>query len=77
MPWGIDREGQALRVHILAPMEGEWERLMDELQDNLTPLRKAVYMPSQVTGGTATDADMLKIVWQSLVDLGIPILTPR
>jgi hypothetical protein len=64
-------------VNILAPMEGEWEALMDELEANLDPPPKAIYMPTQVTGGTKTDQDMLKIVWQSLNDVGIPILTPR
>jgi hypothetical protein len=77
MPWGIEREGSALRVNILAPMAGEWEPLMDELQASLDPRPKAVYMPSQVTGGTQVDADMLKIVWRSVSDLGIPILNPR
>jgi hypothetical protein len=77
MPWGIDREGSALRVHILAPMEGEWQALMDNLGAHMTPTPLAVYMPSHVTGGTSADADQLTMIWQSLTDLGIPILPPR
>ncbi len=77
MPWKIQREASAVRVQIEAPMGGEWERLMDEIQATLQPVPLAVYLPSKVQGGTKTDADMLKILWQSLVDLGIPILNPN
>ena len=77
MPWEIQREASAVRVHILAPMEGEWQALMDELEANMTPVPLAVYMPSQVTGGTASDADQRKIIWRGLTDLGIPTLPPR
>ena len=50
---------------------------MDELQLNLEPMPKAVYLPARLPGGSRTDADMLKIIWQSLSDLGVPIFTPR
>jgi hypothetical protein len=58
-------------------MDGEWEALMDELQANLKPMPKAVYLPVRLPDGSRTDADMLKIIWQSLSDLGVPIFTPR
>ena len=77
MPWGIQREASAVRVQIEAPMGGEWERLMDEIQANLKPMPLAVYLPSKLPNGTKTDADMLKILWRSLTDLGIPILNPH
>jgi hypothetical protein len=77
VPWAIEREGSALRVQIQPPMDGEWETLMDELQANLKPMPKAVYLPTRLSDGTRTDADMLKIIWQSLTDIGVPILTPR
>jgi hypothetical protein len=64
-------------IQIEAPMGGEWERLMDEIQPNLKPVPLAVYLPSKVQDGTKTDADMLKILWRSLTDLGIPILNPK
>jgi hypothetical protein len=76
MPWGIDREGSALRVHILPPMEDEWDALTDELQRQLDPKPVAVYIPSHIVGGTEADADMLKIVWGSLQNAGIVILPP-
>jgi hypothetical protein len=76
MPWGVEREGSTLRVHILPPMEGEWEPLTDELQRQLDPKPVAVYIPSYIVGGTQEDADMLKTVWSSLRDAGIVILPP-
>jgi hypothetical protein len=77
MPWRIERDGSAVRVDISAPMEGEWKPLMEALYDQPHDKPKAVYMASQVTGGTATDARELKIVWASLAYLSIPILAPR
>ena len=77
MPWEIQREASAVRVQIEAPMGGEWERLMDEIQASLKPVPKAVYLPSRLPSGTKTDADMLKILWRSLTDLGLPILNPQ
>lgn len=77
MPWGIEKEGSTLRVHILAPMTGEWDALEDELQTHLKPVPLAVYIPSQVTGGTGDDARRLAGIWRSLTDLGIVIRTPQ
>ena len=76
MPWGIEREGSTLRVNILAPMDGEWEALMNELQRQLGSKPAAVYIPSHVVGGTHQDGDMLKTVWGTLRDAGIVILPP-
>jgi hypothetical protein len=77
MPWEIQREGSALRIKIDAPMGAQWEALMYEVHSNLKPIPKAVYLPARLPDGTRTDADMLKILWQSLNDLGVPILSPR
>jgi hypothetical protein len=77
MSWGTERDGSALRVQIQPPMAGEWEALMDDVEKQLDPLPKAIYLPARLPGGTQSDADMLKILWQSLTDLGVPILTPR
>ena len=77
MPWEINRDASALHVRIEPPMTGEWEALMDEVQSSLKPLPKAKYLPARLSGASQADADMLKILWQSLTDLGIPILSPR
>ena len=77
MPWEMHREGLALHVDITAPMEGEWETLMDEIQASLMPPPKAIYLPSHLNDGTSIDADMLRIIWQGLTELGIPIMSPR
>jgi hypothetical protein len=77
MPWEIERDASALHVRIEAPMTGEWEAVMDEIQSSLKPLPKAIYLPARLSDASRTDADMLKILWQGLTDLGIPILSPR
>ena len=77
MPWEIEHDASALHVRIEVPMNGEWEALMDEVQSSLKPLPKAIYLPARLSDASRTDADMLKILWQSLTDLGIPILSPR
>jgi hypothetical protein len=77
VPWGIQHDGSTLRVQIQAPMDGNGKRLMDELQVSRKPMPKAVYLPARLPEGSRTDADMLKIIWQSLSDLGVPIFTPR
>ena len=76
-PWGIEQEGVgAPHQHPRAHGRG-MGAAHGRAPTDLDPRPKAIYVPSQVTGGTQTDADMLKIVWQSVVDLGIPILNPR
>jgi len=57
-------------------MEGEWEALTQELHRQLDPKPAAVYIPSQIIGGSKTDADMLRIIWNSLQEAGIVILRP-
>jgi hypothetical protein len=77
MPWEIQREASALHVRIELPMTGQWEAVMDEVQSSLKQTPKAVYLPARLSGASRTDADMLKILWQRVTDLGIPILSPR
>lgn len=75
MPWAIERNGVSLEIRISVPMEGEWVRLMDELQANLSPVPKFAHIPSRLDGGTPTDIEMLRRTWRSLQDLGIVIQT--
>lgn len=76
MPWVIQREGMTLRVQIDPPMVDEWDDLMDEIRVRLVPKPLAVYLPSRIEGATPTDADMLKVLWKTLTDIGIPVLPP-
>ena len=75
MPWAIERNGFSLEIRISVPMEGEWVRLMDELQANLSPVPKYARIPSRLEGGTPNDVEMLRRTWRSLQDLGIVIQT--
>lgn len=76
MPWSIERHGYSLEISISLPMEGQWVRLMDELQANLHPLPKIARIPARMEGATPTDIEMLQRTWRSLQDLGIVIQTP-
>ena len=75
MPWSVERTGSTLRIEISTPVDG-WEELMDEIQANLKPVPKAIVLPSEVLGATATDKDLLKMQWAALRSEGIPLLPP-
>jgi len=77
MSWSVVHDGSALRVEISAPVGDGWESLLDEVQASLSPHPKAAYVPSRIQGAANRDVEMLKVLWQSLADLGIPILAPR
>ena len=57
-------------------MEGEWERLLADINAALDPRPKGVHLPSHLVGGTTRDADMLKILWQTLGELDLVLLPP-
>jgi len=76
MPWSVQRIGSALHVEVSDPMSGRWEALMDEIHANLDPRPLAIHIPSKMPGATKTDADMLKMLWDALGSLGIPLLPP-
>jgi hypothetical protein len=57
-------------------MAGEWEPLMDEIQQTLDPKPLAIHLPSRMGEASKVDRDMLKLLWQSLASFGIPLLPP-
>ena len=57
-------------------MTGEWEALMDEIQSDLEPRPLAIHIPSKMPDSTKIDGDMLKMLWDALGSLGIPLLPP-
>lgn len=75
MPWSVERSGSTLRVEISVPVES-WEALMDEIQANLDPVPTAIVLPSEVPRASATDKDLLKMLWAALGSEGIPLLPP-
>jgi hypothetical protein len=77
MPWQVERDASALSIDISAPMEGEWEALMEAVDAQLEPTPLAVHLPSRLEGGTKMDADVLKLLWHGLASLGIPLLPPK
>ena len=49
---------------------------MDEIQTNLKPVPKAIVLPSEVPGASATDKDLLKMLWAALGSGGHPLASP-
>jgi hypothetical protein len=76
MPWSVERVGSALHVRLKMPMTGEWEAVMDAVQAELERRPLAIYIPSKMPGATRTDSDMLKVLWDALGSLGVPLLPP-
>jgi hypothetical protein len=74
MPWSVERRESALHVTVSPPMVGEWEALMDAIEASLTPRPLAIHLPSKIPGATRTDAGLLKMLWQALGSLDIPLL---
>ncbi len=77
MPWSVEQAGSALHVHISMPMTGEWEPLLDEIENSIGPPRPvAIHLPSKLPGATRTDREMLRLLWDALGSHGIPLLPP-
>ncbi|HJX08777.1 MAG TPA: hypothetical protein VJ736_11985 [Actinomycetota bacterium] len=76
MTWSVERVGSALHVSIAMPMQGTWDGLLEEIQANLKPKPLAIHIPSKVPGASKEDEEMLRVVWDSLAAVGIPLLPP-
>jgi hypothetical protein len=78
MPWSVQRDGAALHVRIEKRMNDDWEQLLDEVTAQLDaqPPPAAIYIPSRVEGSSATDAEMLRLLWATLETRGVLILPP-
>ena len=55
-------------------MEDEWEALIVALKAELDQAPLAVYVPARVPSASERDAEMLKLVWQTIGERGVPIL---
>jgi hypothetical protein len=76
MPWEIKKEGSALHVRISPPVS-DWPEIFESIRTNLSPpLPYAVYLPSRIEGGSAEDAEQLKILWDTVGKFGIVVLPP-
>jgi len=72
MPWEVEQTPDTVLVRVTTPMN-DWDGLMRHLPSKLTPLPKVVLLPASIPGGTELDARMLKKLWTSLMDAGVPI----
>jgi hypothetical protein len=59
-------------------MNDDWEQLLDEVTAQLDaqPPPAVIYIPSTVEASSATDAEMLRLLWATLELRGVLILRP-
>jgi hypothetical protein len=74
VPWSVKRDESVLRVEVKAPMDGEWEPLMDAVDAKFDPTPIAVYLPARIPSASETDAEMLRLLWQTITSRGVPIM---
>jgi hypothetical protein len=74
LPWDIERDGSVLHVRLTPPLVDDWEAILEAIHSSLVPRPVAIYLPPAIEGGSATDADMIKLLWGAVESLGIPIL---
>jgi hypothetical protein len=74
MPWSIERDQSVLRVEVHAPMGDEWEALLDAVVAKLDPAPLAIYLPARLPSASEEDAEMLKMLWETVGARGIPIM---
>lgn len=74
MPWSVKRDQSVVRVEIRAPMEAEWEALLRAVEAQLEPVPLAVYIPARIPSASETDAEMLRLLWQTVGSRGVPIM---
>jgi len=55
-------------------MEDEWEALIAAVEAELDPTPLAVYLPARIPSASETDAEMLKLLWQTIGERGILIM---
>jgi hypothetical protein len=74
MPWSVKRDQSVLRIEVRDPMDGEWQALLDAVDARFDPTPIAVYLPARIPSASETDAEMLKVLWQTIASRGVPIM---
>jgi hypothetical protein len=71
--WSITRDGSTMHLDIQMPV-ADWGELLDSVQAALEPRPNAVVLPSSIEGATATDAQMLRVLWDALASVAVPLV---
>ena len=71
MPWEIERAADTLRVRLTSPID--WDGLREGLLAEFSPRPMTVFLPTTLPFGTPEDKMELAALWESLMDLGVPI----
>jgi hypothetical protein len=69
MPWSVHRDDGALHVRITPPV-GDWEALMDAIDENLDPMPPSVHMPTSFGSASAIDQELLDLLRASMRSRG-------
>jgi hypothetical protein len=77
MPREVEAAGSAVHVRIVAPMDGEWERLLDAVVTASYPQPYAIYLPSRIEGASGEDANLLRELWDVLGKRGVLLLPSK
>ena len=72
MAWVVERTGTTVHVDIDGPV-GDWDLLLEDVNEALVPRPAAVSLPRRVEGGSGTDAKQLKMLWALLSMRGLTI----
>jgi hypothetical protein len=55
-------------------MGDEWEALLEAVDAELDPAPLAIYLPARLPSASEKDAEMLKVLWETVGARGIPIM---
>jgi len=72
MPWSVRRSDSAVNVELSLPIE-DWDKLLDEIEENLEPAPRAVFLPATLPDATPLDLDLLHKLWATLRSQGMPV----
>jgi len=59
MPWFVRRSDSAVNVELSLPIE-DWDKLLDEIEGNLEPAPRAVFLPATLPNATPLDLDLCR-----------------
>jgi hypothetical protein len=75
MPWNVKRVGEALEVHITAPV-GSWRTLSDVVERHVESGLTGAVVPEHLPGAPLIDDVFLQRFRDELTARGIELLTP-
>ena len=72
MAWTVHRTDSAVTVELGLPID-DWDALLEEIEQHLEPIPKAVFLPATLPHATPLDLDLLNKLWATLRSQGMPV----